>query len=302
MDIEDNTHSPMDVDESARSTRTRALTSGQERRLVSYLDDRFTECARNFRKRAEASSTLRTLPQYLEEARHLMALILQIPPIDPSTSLRTFYLLRLTGDVLSDIPKYGLFKPTSTSDTLDSDPPPLPEARIDLYQVRGVLRDLLDFLDDLDQAWLAVLQGLAWVPESAEGSGFVDLHHVTAEPPSKNDSEPEGRASNGHDEHESEGRKTTLPSQTDITRLKSLLLGGESAVEDWLLNENIAVQPGARDDSNDLTGLLDKMGLLDGFDAIFTATLDFLGGFGGEDVEDLGEEIPMSEPVTVHTI
>ncbi len=128
----------------------RALTSKQERRLVDFLDETFLQLTRNFKKRwvhpLYVASTLflltslcqvrdvrprsRPSPAYLEETRHILALVLQIPPIDPSTSLRTAYLLRLTGESLGSIPGYKI----GTGDG-----------------VREILQDLADFLDDLDQ-------------------------------------------------------------------------------------------------------------------------------------------------------
>jgi hypothetical protein len=61
---------------------------------------------------------------------------MQIPPADPSTSLRTTLLLRLTGDVLGSVPGYNADSPT--------------------------LEALLAWLQDLDAGWVAVLKGQAW--------------------------------------------------------------------------------------------------------------------------------------------
>src|ERR1700729_3448468 len=93
-----------------------------------------------------STSKLPTLASYLEANQHLLSLILQIPPIDPSTSLRITFLLRLTGDVMNSIPGY---------------PPDL-----------DTLPDLLEFLDDLDQAWVTVLDSQIWDPNSKSA---VDL-------------------------------------------------------------------------------------------------------------------------------
>jgi hypothetical protein len=70
-------------------------------------------------------------------------MILQIPPVDPSTSLRTAFLLRLTTDVLGAIPGY-----TATQSDLPQ---------------------LLAWLDELDAGWLAVLRGEAWDPSVNSG-------------------------------------------------------------------------------------------------------------------------------------
>lgn len=61
---------------------------------------------------------------------------MQIPPIDPSISLRVALLLRLTGDVLACVVGYT---PDTTS-----------------------LEALLAWLADLDAGWVATLRGQAW--------------------------------------------------------------------------------------------------------------------------------------------
>jgi hypothetical protein len=104
-------------------------------------------------------------------------MILQIPPADPSTPLRTTYLLRLTNDIITSV--------------VDYEP--------DISEVDR----LLDWLDDLDQAWIVVLRGDIWDP-------------------------------NAHAEVPARAAKATLPNQTERTRLRSLLEGGKEALEDWL--------------------------------------------------------------------
>lgn len=94
-----------------------------------------------------STSKLPTLSSYLEANRQILSLILQIPPIDPSTSLRIMYLLRLTGEVMNCIPGYA------------------PDV--------AVLPDVLGFLDDLDQAWLTVLMSQVWDPNSKASSDLV---------------------------------------------------------------------------------------------------------------------------------
>lgn len=194
---------------------------------------------------------LKTLPDYLEAARHLLLLVIQIPPIDPSTGLRTAYLLRLTGDVLSAIPGYQL---NTTS-------------------IQETLRDLLEFLSELDQAWLAVMQSQVWDPSTAQAVDLViaveDDSHGSPNPPS------------------ALSIKSTPPSQTEVTRLRSLLFTGESALEEWLTNKKTWADDV---DNDDVSGMLEGMGLLEGFDSLFVRTLDFLGGFMGtvaEPVEEL---------------
>lgn len=241
--------------------RNRALTSKQERTLVAFLDDLFLQLTRNYKKRSDISSTLRTLPAYLEAAKHLLLLVIQIPPIDPSTPLRIAYLLRLTGDVLSAIPGYQLETSNATT-------------------IQATLRDLVKFLGDLDQAWLAVLQSQVWDPSAAQAVDLViavdDDSHISNTSPNS----PSALRI-----------KSTPLNQTEVTRLKSLLFAGESALEEWLTNEKTKSQ--AEDaDSDDVSGMLERMGLLEEFDSLFIRTLDFLGGFTGT-VAEPGEEVVM---------
>lgn len=249
----------------------------------------FESSSLTFHLRNEESSTLRTLPQYLEEARHILALVLQIPPVDPSTGLRTYYLLRLTGDILSAIPGYRLHSPVPPA----SPQPPqtgVPAPITDMEAVRNTLQDLVDFLDDLDQAWLAVLKGQVWDPESAEE---VDLEGGLSDITHHPDDEAEVHPMDTE-------TKTTLSNQTDKTRLRSMLVGGESALEEWLLDQKIG-GPTEEGEFN-LAGMLQSMGLLEDFDNLFIRTLGYLGEFKGDSEEfqgetmNLGEEVPMSDP------
>ncbi|RDB19314.1 hypothetical protein Hypma_013630 [Hypsizygus marmoreus] len=125
----------------------RALSSTKERKLVDYLEEHFLQLTRGFKKRSEPTTHLPNLTAYLTAARPLLSLILQIPPIDPSTSLRTALLLRLTGDTLSAIPGY----------------PVSPET----------LAEALSWLDDLDCAWECVLRAQVWDAEEGEARDLV---------------------------------------------------------------------------------------------------------------------------------
>ena len=157
--------------------------------------------------------------------QQLISLILQIPPIDPSTSLRTTFLLRLTGDVMNSIPGYP---PDSST-----------------------LPNLLDFLDDLDQAWLAVLQSQIWNPLLGEAVDFV----IPAQQLS---------SSKIH---------STPMSQTERTRLRSLLVTGTSQLEEWLASIGTG--------SEELHEAFSRMGLQQAFDDLFSRTMAELGGLSG---------------------
>lgn len=238
--------------------RNRELTFKQERKLVAFLDDQFLQLTRNYKKRSDISSTLRTLPAYLAAARHLLLLVIQIPPIDPSTGLRIAYLLCLTGDVLFAIPGYQLDTSNITS-------------------IQETLRDLLEFLGDLDQSWLAVLQSQVWDPSTGQAVDLVVA--VDDEPQTINPPPSALRRS----------IKSTPPSQTEIIRLQSLLFTGESSLEEWLTNEKVRVDDA---DNDDVSGMLDHLGLLEEFDSLFIRTLGFLGGFAGT-VAKPGDELVM---------
>ena len=202
---------------------------------------------------------MRTLPAYLEAARHLLLLVIQIPPIDPSTGLRIAYLLRFTGDVLFAIPGYQLETSTTTT------------------SIQETLRDVLEFLGDLDRAWLAVLQSQVWDPSTDQAVDLVVTLNddpQTLNPPSNIPS--------------ASSIKSTPPSQTEVTRLKSLLFTGESSLEEWLTTEKARADDA---DNDDVSGMLERMGLLDEFDSLFVKTLDFLGGFTGTTAEPIEEVV-----------
>ncbi|KAJ7119011.1 hypothetical protein C8R44DRAFT_625238 [Mycena epipterygia] len=198
----------------------RALTARQERKLVTFLDDKFLELTRGYKKR----SNLPTLSLFLDAAQKILSLVLQIPPIDPSTSLRTAYLLRLTNDILASVPGYPA----------DADNIPI----------------LLDWLDDLDQAWLSVLQAQVWDPENGAADLVIDAEAAAA------------------------GTKSSPISQTERTRLRSLLIGGSATLEEWLGD-------GDASPVTDVQGILERLGVQDGFDELFWRTLQELGGLGG---------------------
>ncbi|KAI0062154.1 hypothetical protein BV25DRAFT_1886008 [Artomyces pyxidatus] len=194
------------------------LTAKQERKLVDNLEERYLEITRNFKKRSDQSSTLPTLSSYLHAMQPLLSLVLQIPPVNPSTSLRTSLLLRLTGEVMNSIPGY----------------PPDVET----------LPELLSWLDILDRGWLAVLRLQAWDPVQHEG---IDLASTDA--------------------------RSSPPSQTERTRLRSLLVTGTTRMEDWL-------EPLGKAGANEYGEELERVHLQEGFDELFFRTLTEMGGFG----------------------
>ncbi|KAG9318064.1 hypothetical protein JVU11DRAFT_128 [Chiua virens] len=210
----------------------RSLSKGQERKVIEFLEYSFQDIESSFKKRSEPSLTkLPTLPAYLDAMQRLLAFILQIPPIDPSTSLRIAFLLRLTNDVMNSVPGY---------------PPEMDD-----------MQQLLDFLDDLDEAWLAVLNSQVWDPSSDTGADLV-IPVDMIEP--------------------NRPIHSTPASQTERTRLHSLLVMGTAGLEEWLS------QLKTRGEDYELA--LEKAGLMQGFNDLFTKTLAEMGGSASEPLID----------------
>lgn len=130
------------------------------------------------------------------------------------------FLLRFTGDVMNCIPGY-----------------PLDVA---------ILPDLLGFLDDLDQAWLTVLESQIWDPNSKSSSDLIvpadDVTNI----------------------------RSTPMNPTERTRLRSLLISGTAKLEEWLAGMDLG------EEGQDM---LEQMGLQQSFDDLFSNTLGELGGF-----------------------
>jgi len=140
----------------------------------------------------------------------------------------------------------------------------------------SALRELLDWLDDLDQAWLAVLQSQVWDPEVREG---VDLVLEVGE---RSSSEENREAPTSGEEHASGTHnipKSTPMSQTDVTRLRSLLVSSIANLEEWLSRGGGKASTTGGD--GDVAEMLERLGMLDEFDELFGRTMDFLSGFGG---------------------
>ncbi|KAG8932125.1 hypothetical protein FRC01_000239 [Tulasnella sp. 417] len=149
------------------------LSKAQERRIRDYLDAKILEINRGFKKRADPSSSLPHLHHYLTAVRPVVSVVLQIPPVDPSASLRVAFLLRVTGDMLTAIPSYPLVGPPPTPDLQPSDPPTL----------EVTLIELIDCIAQLDKGWVAVLASQAWDPGAGQGEGVS----VTSGGPSETD-------------------------------------------------------------------------------------------------------------------
>ncbi|KAH9978463.1 hypothetical protein BJV74DRAFT_780632, partial [Russula compacta] len=117
------------------------------------------------------------------------------------------------------------------------------------------LSPLLEWLDMLDRGWLSVLCRQAWDPVRGEG---VELPEELLE-------------------------KTPLPTQTDRTRVHSLLITGISTLEDWREGKN-------EDDEDSLVHDMRRLGHQNTFDDLFHRTLTKLHELGpdeGDDEEEL---------------
>ena len=124
---------------------------------------------------------------------------------------------------------------------------------------------LLEWLDILDRGWLSVLCGRVW--DQVRGQG-LDL--------------PEELLENA-----------PLPTQTDCTRVHSLLIAGISTLEDWLEGKN-------EDEEDSLVHDMQRLGHLSTFDMLFHQTLSKLRELGpgeGVDEEELLARLPSWDTV-----
>ena len=112
------------------------------------------------------------------------------------------------------------------------------------------LPDLLTWLDELDRSWQVVLAGQIWRPEE----------HIGVDP-------PEGSAL----------QTRSLITQTDRTRLKSMLISGSAVIEDWV--GEIVAQDDV--DAEDIESMLQRLGIAEGSVRIFPGTLDELERMSG---------------------
>lgn len=119
------------------------------------------------------------------------------------------------------------------------------------------LPELLDWLNDLDNAWLAVLRSQVWDTEAKEGVDLIlDVNTGQEEPTTP------------------PNLKSTPPTQTERTRLRSLLIGGTAKMEEWLVGLDASGQDA------DYETVLESLGLQQGFDDLFSRTLAEMGSLG----------------------
>ena len=116
---------------------------------------------------------------------------------------------------------------------------------------------LLEFLDDLDQAWVTVLDSQIWDSNSKTA---VDLVVPADDIAEINNSNIQRICS-------------TPMNQTERTRLRSLLVTGTAQLEEWLAGMN--------KDGEEYQDILERVGLQQSFDDLFERTLAEMGGLAG---------------------
>lgn len=143
------------------------------------------------------------------------------------------------------------------------------------------MKGLVEWLDDLDKAWVGVLRGEVWEPLRGWGAG--------------------GGAE----------RSGTSMSQTERTRLRGLLVSSGNQLEDWLAKSGVKTgglgEDSDSDDSRDwegegkgeteeeLAGALSRLevNVHGGFEMVFGRTLEELGELKGVGVLDPGGEVTL---------
>ncbi|WVN90470.1 uncharacterized protein L203_105706 [Cryptococcus depauperatus CBS 7841] len=176
------------------------LTPKQEAKLRTHLDDRLASLERD-----ERTFNLKSIPSLLSRLAPLLQLILQIPPYQPFSHIRTSYLLTLT----AVIPSYIAALPLHQNGI---------GQREEGIATRKVLQDVLQFLGEVDRGWMAVLNRMGWTPPPSIISATKKAYE-------------EGQVLVG-------GRaiRVEYGGQVDLTeriRLRSILVSGRSKIEAW---------------------------------------------------------------------
>ena len=238
----------------SRSVRIRPLSEPQERRLLDYLDEKYREIHQEYSKRSV---------YILSPAPALYPTLITIRRHEPASKLPT---LRAYLDTLRSLLALTLqVPPVSPSGML--------RISLLLRLTNSVMEDvpgyspdssdlvpLLKWLDLLDRGWFSVLCMQSWDPVRGEG---VDLpqHLLEKIPPA---------------------------TQTDCTRVHSLLVTGTSTLEDWMEGKN-------EDTEDSLVHDMRRLGHQSAFDELFHRTLTRLRELGsgeGDDEEELLARLP----------
>ena len=232
----------------------RPLSEPQERRLLDYLDEKYREIHQEYSKRyVDIRTPALTTPIIIRRHESTSKLPTLQAYLDATRNL-----LALTLQIPPVAPS-GMLRISlllRLTNTVMEDVPGYTPDSTDLVP-------LLKWLDLLDRGWLSVLRLQAWDPVKNEG---VDLPLETKIPP---------------------------PTQTDCTRVHSLLVTGTSALEDWMEGKR-------GDDEEEDDGLVHDMrrlGVQSAFDELFHRSLTRLRELGpdegeGEDEEELLARLP----------
>ncbi|KAB5595223.1 hypothetical protein CTheo_1301 [Ceratobasidium theobromae] len=197
------------------------LTPSQLRRLEDYLENKCLELTRGVRKRNEPDTPYKTLSAYVAATSSLVTMILLIPPAKSSASIRTAWLLRITGDIFENIPAYSLgtvatSPPRSPNDQADQNeqehPPPQP-----MLSEEGLatLEEVFCLLEKLDAGWCAIIRNERW--DSTVNQGIFE------------------ESSTAGDQSNVESNQAF--SVTDSTRLRSIIVSGKDEFDDWLVEQ-----------------------------------------------------------------
>lgn len=120
-----------------------------------------------------------------------------------------------------------------------------------------VLPELLEWLNELDRGWLAVLRAQGWDCDTQSGR---DIILASSDTPII----------------------SSPLNQTERARLRSLLISGTGNLEEWLLN----LTGGG---GEDYEAALERLGLQQGFDELFNGTLAEMGSLAGSNINESGD-------------
>ena len=236
------------------------ISYAQERRIICYVDEQSLEISRAYKKRSISvhitfglvskhslcirnlpSSHLRTLSAFLDAWRPLIFdLVMRIPPLEPAGRSRIFLMLKMTGDLFDAIPGYSLLSGTVIPD--EEELPAVPDPQ---DSDESPLESLYEFLTELDRAWVACLRCQAWDHVKRRG---VDIEFeldedVELEGAMDEDSDDDNRGMGVPDRSSvSATPRLASLSSTDEVRLRSMLVTGMGAIEDWLEDAPSAVR------------------------------------------------------------
>ncbi|KAG9091142.1 hypothetical protein FS749_016776 [Ceratobasidium sp. UAMH 11750] len=206
---------PPSTSHAASHTMPTSLSPAQLRRLGDYLENKCLELTRGVRKRNEPDAPYATLSAYISAASSLVSMVLLIPPLEPSASIRTSRLLRITGDIFENIPAYPLgSQPTTTPDPTDDNGDLNPPQLTLTDEGLSTLEEVFQLLEKLDEGWCAVIRNERWDPTLNHG--------IFSQSPTPGDSIQPGPGAF---------------SVTDSTRLRSLIISGKDEFDDWLAEQ-----------------------------------------------------------------